>query len=150
MHEAVLREFEQADLLVMAAAVADFAPVQPVASKIKREAVTGGSLMLELKPNPDILKAVGPVKRGRLVVGFALETEAEEENARRKLVSKSLDLIVMNNPTREGSGFGGDTNVVTLLAPDGTVERLPRMPKIQVAHAILDRVVAMLTPAGRG
>lgn len=150
MHDAVLREFEQADLLVMAAAVADFAPVQAAPSKIKREAVSGEILKLELKANPDILKAIGAVKGRRLVVGFALETEAEEENARRKLVSKNLDLIVVNNPTQEGSGFGSDTNVVALLAPGGRIERLVQMPKIDVAHAILDRVVTMLAHAGRG
>lgn len=150
MHDAVLREFEHSDVLVMAAAVADFAPVQVAPSKIKRDAVTGERLTLELKRNPDILKALGTAKGERLVVGFALETEAEEENARRKLEAKHLDLIVINNPTREGSGFGSDTNIVALLTPGGRIERLPRMPKIDVAHAILDRVATMRTHARRG
>ena len=150
MHDAVLREFENSDLLVMAAAVADFAPVQAAPSKIKRDALTGERLTLELKRNPDILKALGAAKGGRLVVGFALETEAEEENARRKLEAKRLDLIVINNPMHQGSGFGSDTNIVALLTPGGRIERLPRLPKIDVAHAILDRVAAMLTHAGRG
>jgi phosphopantothenoylcysteine decarboxylase/phosphopantothenate--cysteine ligase len=150
MHDAVRREFERSDILMMAAAVADFAPANVAPSKIKREALTGESLTLELNPNPDILKTVGASKGQRLVVGFALETDAEVENARRKLKAKNLDLIVLNNPTREGSGFGSDTNIVALVFPGGQVEHLPQMAKIDVAHAILDRVATMLTHAGRG
>jgi phosphopantothenoylcysteine decarboxylase / phosphopantothenate---cysteine ligase len=150
MRDAVLREFERSDVLVMAAAVADFAPVEAAASKIKRDAIRGETFTLELKRNPDILKTAGANKGGRLVVGFALETDAEMENARRKLEAKNLDLIIMNNPTLDGSGFGSDTNIVVLLAPGGRVEHLPRMPKIEVAHAILDRLASMLTHAGRG
>jgi phosphopantothenoylcysteine decarboxylase / phosphopantothenate---cysteine ligase len=150
MRDAVLREFQRADVLVMAAAVADFAPVEVAPSKLKRDAVHGELFTLALKRNPDILKAAGANKGERLLVGFALETDAEMENARQKLEAKNLDLIVMNNPTRDGSGFGSDTNIVALLAPGGRVEHLPKMPKIDVAHAILDRIATMLTHAGRG
>lgn len=144
MQEAVLQQFPQVDLLLMAAAVADFAPVSPAAGKIKRGQKGPGVWTLELRQNPDILKAAGERKSRQVVVGFALETENGEEHARRKLEAKKCDLVVLNNATEEGAGFGTDTNVVTLLAADGTVERLPTLPKIDVAHRILTRIAPQL------
>jgi phosphopantothenoylcysteine decarboxylase/phosphopantothenate--cysteine ligase len=144
MKEAVEREFVAADLVVMAAAVADFAPVAPAGSKIKRETFTGDHLMLELQKNPDILKAVGERKTHQVLIGFALETEDGIENARKKLVEKHLDVIVLNNPNEEGAGFGKDTNVVTVITANGTVEQLPVMSKFDAAHEILDRVAPLL------
>ncbi|MEW6511275.1 MAG: bifunctional phosphopantothenoylcysteine decarboxylase/phosphopantothenate--cysteine ligase CoaBC [Bacteroidota bacterium] len=142
MAGAVEREFPSSQLLVMAAAVADFAPAHVAEQKIKRSG-TGG-LTLELTPNPDILRSVAKRKKGQIVVGFALETEHGEEHARAKLKDKQLDLIVLNNPREEGAAFGADTNIVTLISPDGEPERLPQMAKIDVAHAILSRAAVLL------
>jgi len=139
MAAAVTAEFPGADLLVMAAAVADFAPVSAAAHKIKREESAGGGLVLHLAENPDILKAVGAAKRRQVIVGFALETDNGEENARRKLAAKNLDMIVLNNPLEDGAAFGGDTNVVTIIGASTGAERLGRMAKIDVAHALLSR-----------
>jgi len=144
MAAAVTAEFPSADLLVMAAAVADFAPVRASARKIKREESAGKGLVLELAENPDILKTVGAAKGGQVIVGFALETENGEANARRKLAAKNLDMIVLNNPLDEGAAFGGDTNVVTIISAAGGAERLPRMAKIDVAHALLARARPLL------
>ena len=144
MAAAVTAEFASADLLVMAAAVADFAPVRASARKIKREESAGKGLVLQLAENPDILKAVGAAKRRQVIVGFALETENGEENARRKLAAKNLDMIVLNNPLEEGAAFGGDTNVVTIIGAAGNAEHLPRMAKIDVAHALLARALPLL------
>ena len=125
-----------ADALIMAAAVADYRPAKTQAQKLKRG--TSG-MMLALVPNPDLLKTVAR-PRGLKVVGFALETEKEIESARRKLVEKKCDLLVLNNPTKPGSALGGDTNEITLLDRDGGVERLPVMAK----RAAADRVAARL------
>jgi phosphopantothenoylcysteine decarboxylase/phosphopantothenate--cysteine ligase len=144
MEETVMREFDRAHVLIMAAAVADFSPRIPFDSKIKRQSIQGDLFTLELKKNPDILARAGSLKNRRLLVGFALETDDVIENARQKLASKHCDIIVLNNPREKGAGFGTDTNVVTLLSTDGKVDELPLMPKIDVAHAILDRVARLL------
>ena len=144
MTAAVEREFPAADLLVMAAAVADFSPAHVSATKIKREEQTGDSMTLALSKVPDILKAIAPSKGKRVVVGFALETDDGVANAQRKLAAKNLDFIVLNNPRDAGAGFGIDTNIVTIIRPDAKPEQLPRAPKIDVAHAILTRAVPLL------
>jgi len=144
MGEATGKEFATADLLVMAAAVADFAPLRVADRKIKREQQTGATMSIELAANPDILRSIAPRKRGQVVVGFALETDDGIENARKKLASKNLDLIVLNNPLDDGAGFGADTNIVTMIRPGVEPERLPRAAKIDVAHAILTRVIPLL------
>jgi phosphopantothenoylcysteine decarboxylase/phosphopantothenate--cysteine ligase len=145
MYDAVQREFSSVDLVVMAAAVADFAPVGPSDSKIKREALKGETITLELRRNPDILKTIARQKKQQLLVGFALETENEVENARRKLREKQLDMVVVNNPREEGAGFGADTNVVKIVTADGDVEALPQMAKFDVANEILNRIVPRLS-----
>ncbi len=144
MHEAVLPAFKTTDVLIMAAAVADFAPVQTAPHKIKREAVAGDSFNIACAKNPDILRSAADRKTTQVLVGFALETTSDLEHARRKLTAKGLDLIVANNPTEEGAGFGSDTNVVTLITPDGRADRLPRQTKFDVANIILDRILPML------
>jgi phosphopantothenoylcysteine decarboxylase/phosphopantothenate--cysteine ligase len=146
MAAAVQEEFPRSDVLVMAAAVADFAPATVVDHKIKREERPGDTMMLELVKNPDILKGLTARKAHQVVVGFALETEDGVNNARKKLNGKNLDLIALNNPLEEGAAFGGDTNVVTLIGRNAEPEILPRAPKIDVAHAILTRVVPLLHP----
>ena len=144
MYDAVKREFPSADLVVMAAAVADFAPVASSATKLKREGVPGDRFTIELQKNPDILKTIGEHKSGQVLVGFALETENGIENAQRKLSGKHLDAIVLNNPNDQGAAFGSETNVVTVITANGTIEQLPRMFKFEVANEILNRVLPLL------
>lgn len=142
MADAVAAEIANADLLVMAAAPADFKPAQVASAKIKK---TGTAPSLALAETPDILKSTaGKRKPGMLVVGFALETDDLESNAQKKLAAKGLDFIVANNAREAGAGFGYDTNRVTIIAKDGAVSELPLMSKRETADAILDRIEAML------
>lgn len=141
MMEAVLEKSSAADVLIMAAAVADFRPAEPSAQKIKR---SRGELTLRLVPTVDILGEVSRRSNTHLVkVGFAAESEDLLANARQKLVSKGLDLIVANDIGAEGSGFGSDTNKVMLVDQSSVVD-LPLMPKYEVAHKVLDAVRAIL------
>jgi phosphopantothenoylcysteine decarboxylase/phosphopantothenate--cysteine ligase len=144
MQVAVEREFPSADLVIMAAAVGDFAPVAPSQSKLKREDLDDDRLTIEFTKNPDILKTIGQRKRHQVIVGFALETDDELANARKKLAGKNLDAVVLNNPMVPGAGFGTDTNVVTVLTARGEAETLPLQPKANIAHEILNRVVPLL------
>ena len=142
MSAAVGEALAAADVLVMAAAPADFRPATLAGQKIKRGA---GPLTLELEPTPDILVATrGQRRAGAVVVGFALETTDTDANARRKLAAKDLDLVVLNDATEAGAGFGVDTNRVTLIARNGASEALPLLPKGEVADAILDRVDTLI------
>lgn len=133
----VLRRIEDCDILIMAAAPSDYSPGESYGHKLKK---TNDDLTLRLQPTTDILKEVGKIKENRVLVGFALETDNEIENARKKVKEKNLDMIVVNNPTVEGAGFGTSTNRVTVLKKRGKPEELPLMPKRQVAQEILDRV----------
>ncbi len=143
MRDAVARRLGDADLLVMAAAPADYRPAQPAPAKIKK---TGRSLALELHETPDILATTRDARRpGAVIVGFALETDDLLANAARKLEAKGLDLIVLNDANEPGAGFGVDTNLVTFLSRRQTSpERLPLMHKSAVADAILDRAEVLL------
>ena len=143
MYDTVLKEFDATDVLIMAAAVADFTPAAVATTKIKRDKVHGDSWDIACVKNPDILRAASERKKHQMMVGFALETDDELAHARRKLTEKRLDLVVMNNPNVDGAAFGADTNVVTLLAADGTTEELPRKAKAEVANDILDRVARL-------
>jgi len=138
MKEAVAKVVAQADALIMAAAVADYQPKKVAEAKIKKETA---SLTLELIRTPDIL---AEVKGNFLRVGFAAESEDIVANARRKLESKQLDLIVANDITDPTGGFDADTNQVTLIDRDGKVESLPLLTKREAADKILDRVVGLL------
>ena len=143
MRDAVLKALADAHALVMAAAVADYSPVFTVSHKVKKGAETWS---IELGKTPDILEE----SRGRFIkVGFAAESEELLENARDKVLRKSLDLIVANDITAEGSGFSADTNKVLLVDKHGSVEDLPLMPKYEVAHHILDRVQRLLGEGSR-
>ena len=139
MRDAVLAASEQADLLVMAAAISDFSPAQIAAEKIKKN---GAGLTLELVKNEDWMPlAIGP----RLVkVAFAAETGDAAEKARAKVTSKGAVFTVANDVSEPGSGFGTDTNRVTIVDAAGAVEPLPLMDKLAVAHAILDRALPHL------
>lgn len=140
MHDAVRAALADADVLVMAAAVADWRPRDVAANKLKKGAET---LTIELVPTVDILRALGDddVTKDVFVVGFAAETEHVIDNARAKLDAKDLDLIVVNDVSREGIGMGADDNEVTVIARDGTVETIARAPKSDVADEIV-RIVA--------
>jgi phosphopantothenoylcysteine decarboxylase / phosphopantothenate---cysteine ligase len=137
MHRAVLANLERATVIVMAAAVADYRPTSPFASKLKRGAER---LNIEFEPTADILADVSRRKGERLVIGFAAETDELTEHARRKLKEKGADLIVANDVTAPGAGFDHETNVVTIFRADGAERSLPKLTKIQVAHRILDEV----------
>ena len=140
MHEEVLRAFEATDIVVMAAAPADYRPTQRAPHKIKK---TAAPLTLTFERNPDIAQTLGTRKTHQFLVCFAAETENLLGNAKEKLVRKNCELIVANDVLAEGAGFEADTNVVTLLERGGTSERLPRLSKRDVADAILTRVVSM-------
>ena len=133
-----------ASVVVAAAAVSDYRPAQASPAKLKK---TEGPLRLELVRTPDILKALGEAKGARLLVGFAAETEDVVANARRKLETKNLDLIVANDVTAPGAGFGGSTNAVVLLRRDGKRTDVPLASKREVAERILDEVIALRTGA---
>lgn len=138
MSDAVGRRLPDQDVLIMAAAPADFRPATVAADKIKRG---GGARSLELEATGDILTTTrGQRKAGAVIVGFALETTAVMNGATKKLADKDLDLIVANDATEPGAGFSVDTNRVTLISRDGTREDLPLMAKIAVADEILNRV----------
>ena len=141
MADAVFDNLSGASIVIMSAAVADFRAARVQPGKIKRGA---GSRTLELEPTEDILSEVGRRRHPRqLLVGFAAETDRLVENARAKLVSKNLDLIVANDVTQEGAGFDVDTNIVTLVFPDGQVLPLEPMRKPEVAGRILDEVAGL-------
>lgn len=131
-----------ADALVMAAAPADFRPETVAGQKLKKAPGNDGMTVTFTK-NPDIL---GTLPGGGIRVGFAAETENLAENAQEKLARKRLHFIVGNDVTRAGSGFGTDTNEVTLFHASGQVEQLPMLTKYEVGHAILDRIAALLAP----
>jgi len=139
MYEAVKKTVAKADVLIMAAAVADYRPKKVSKSKIKRERAS--DLVLELERTPDIL---GEVKGKILRIGFAAESENLVANAKGKLEKKRLDLIVANDITAKGSGIGADTNQVVIIDRKGKVEKLPLLPKREVADRILNRIAESL------
>lgn len=139
MRTAVLKFFPETTILIMAAAVADWRPASPLYQKIKK---TGQSWWVEFVQNPDILGEVSSARRReQILVGFSAETEKIHENANKKLKEKGLDLIVANDVTQAGAGFGTDTNIVSLIDGKGEIEELPKMSKEQVAGRILNRIV---------
>ncbi|HXJ35790.1 MAG TPA: bifunctional phosphopantothenoylcysteine decarboxylase/phosphopantothenate--cysteine ligase CoaBC [Candidatus Eisenbacteria bacterium] len=146
MAAALRSEFPRATLLVMAAAVADYRAARPAERKVKK---SSSHLALELARNEDIISGLAAAKRDRVVVGFAAETHDLVTEARRKLREKRLDLVVANDVTAEGAGFGSDTNVVRLIDAAGGDEVLPVLPKDEVAARILDWFVQRRQGAAR-
>jgi phosphopantothenoylcysteine decarboxylase/phosphopantothenate--cysteine ligase len=142
MYRSVLANLDWATVIVKAAAVGDFAPSNPNNKKIKKK--TGKGLTLALEPTHDILGEIGRRKGDKVLVGFAAETENIIENAKDKLRRKNADLIVANDVTKEGAGFGADTNIVSLIDSWGRVEELPLMTKEGVAVRIMDKVAELL------
>jgi phosphopantothenoylcysteine decarboxylase/phosphopantothenate--cysteine ligase len=149
MRDAVLSEVDRTEVLLMAAAVADFRSVQTSPQKIKRRK---GIPQVELEPTDDILGLVADKRRKegwpRLVVGFAAESEDLIANARTKLMEKDLTLIVANDITALDAGFEVDTNQVTLIDAEGGVQELPLMTKVEVAESVLQRVLQLLETLG--
>ena len=141
MYSAVRTRFARADVLIMAAAVSDFVPSVVSLEKTKKKEE---EINLRLKPGVDILKEMGKRKKKQILVGFSLETQDEIRNSKRKLTEKNLDLVVINNPTIPGAGFEVDTNRVILIDKKGKVEKLPLLPKKEVAERVLDEVTVLL------
>lgn len=141
MFEAVVGRYDQVDAVIKAAAVADFRPRQKSGQKLKKQVV---SPVLELERTPDILSYLGEHKSRQVLVGFAAETENLLENAGSKLRQKNLDMVVANDLTEPGAGFGVDTNLVTLLYSSGETIKLPVLSKKEVAGILLDKVAAII------
>ena len=140
MYNAIADREETSDIIIMAAAVADYTPVYYSEHKIKKQ---DGEFSVELERTDDILRALGENKRpGQTLVGFAMETENVVENGEKKLISKNADLIAANSAVEEGSGFQGDTNRLTLITSRGN-EELPLMSKDKCAHKLLDAVLKL-------
>ncbi|OLB21428.1 MAG: phosphopantothenoylcysteine decarboxylase [Acidobacteriales bacterium 13_2_20CM_55_8] len=138
MRQAVLKLLPEATVVIKTAAVSDYRPKSTASQKIKRS----GPMSLELEPTVDILAEIARHKNSQIVVGFAAETQNALENARRKLASKSLDAIVVNDVSREGVGFDSDRNAVTIITNDSVVD-VPETTKWEVAQRVLDEVVRL-------
>ena len=138
MYNAVVDNFEAQDIVIKAAAVADYKPKNPADEKVKKK---DGDLAIELERTKDILKTIGERKTKQFLCGFSMETENMLENSKAKLKKKNLDMIVANNLKVQGAGFGTDTNVVTIITED-EVKELEIMSKDDVAGVIVDNILA--------
>ncbi|MDR0271064.1 bifunctional phosphopantothenoylcysteine decarboxylase/phosphopantothenate--cysteine ligase CoaBC [Paenibacillus sp.] len=134
MYQAVLRHWQDCDLVIKAAAVADYRPAETASCKIKKK---GDSMTLELIKTVDILEQLGKIKSNQFLIGFAAETHNVEAYAKDKLARKNCDLIVANDVTAEGAGFRTDTNIVQIYDADGLVEQMPVMSKDEIARRLL-------------
>ncbi len=143
MREAVLRLLAEASIVIKAAAVSDYTVINPPDQKIKRT----GAMTLELEPSADILAEIARRKTSQIIIGFAAETQSVMENARKKLVSKSLDIIVANDVSQPGIGFDSERNTVTILTADETTE-VPETTKWEVAQRVLDYTVRFKAKRG--
>lgn len=140
MYEACMRHFEETDIAVMAAAVADYTPVDVSDAKIKKQA---SEFELKLKKTTDILKSLGVIKKSnQLLIGFALENRDEKQYALKKLQEKNADAIVMNSLRDEGAGFAGDTNKITIFEKDGTETSYELKSKTAAAKDIVEKIIA--------
>ncbi|MEG3071167.1 MAG: phosphopantothenoylcysteine decarboxylase [Candidatus Syntrophopropionicum ammoniitolerans] len=140
MYEAVMSRFSGVDIVVKTAAVADYRPLQFSNQKVKKQ---DGPLSLALTRNPDILAELGRKKDQQILVGFAAETSNLEKYARQKVTDKNLDLLVANDISQNGAGFGSDTNIVKFFYPNGGMKEMPLMDKTVLAGRILDEVLAL-------
>ncbi|MDQ0230588.1 bifunctional phosphopantothenoylcysteine decarboxylase/phosphopantothenate--cysteine ligase CoaBC [Metabacillus malikii] len=146
MYEQVIKHFEQADVVIKSAAVADYRPVQTYNQKLKKQ---NSDMQIEMERTVDILNELGKLKSTQLLVGFAAETNNLEEYAKKKIITKNLDLIVANNVTSEGAGFDKDTNIVTIIDKAFNKVELPKMSKYDVAKILLEKVQLLLEERGR-
>jgi phosphopantothenoylcysteine decarboxylase/phosphopantothenate--cysteine ligase len=143
MYEAVHKNVDNADIVIMSAAVADYSPKNISDKKIKKKT---DSLTIELAPTKDILKSVGEIKKlNQLLVGFALETNDEKENATKKLHAKNLDLIVLNSLNDKGAGFGFNTNKVTIIDKNNNADEFELKSKSLVATDIFNKIISLLS-----
>jgi len=138
MFNEVMNHFDWADIIIKAAAVGDFTPSNVIQGKIKKGEK---DLTLTLKPTKDILLEIGRRKDGKTIVGFAAECENIIENSKEKLRGKNADLIVANDISKVGSGFGQDTNVAYFVERSGPVEELPLMSKSDLANRVFDKIL---------
>lgn len=141
MYETVTSSFDEMDIVIKSAAVADYKPKNISDSKIKK---SDSDLVLELDRNKDILFELGKLKTKQVLVGFAAETDDLIANAQKKLAKKNLDFIVANDLKQEGAGFAGDTNIAKLLFADGNIEELPIMTKNQLSKEIYDKIIYIM------
>ncbi|MHC2994856.1 MAG: bifunctional phosphopantothenoylcysteine decarboxylase/phosphopantothenate--cysteine ligase CoaBC [Candidatus Atribacteria bacterium] len=139
MKSEVFKYFEEAHIIISAAAVADFRPKEIFSGKIKKE--ESKKMVIEIERTPDILYEVGKKKRDKILVGFAAETENLVHNASKKLKEKNLDLIIANDLLVKGAGFGSDKNTAKIINNKGIVQKLPLMPKSDMAEKILDEIL---------
>jgi len=137
MYDAVMNNYKDYDCIVMVAAVADYRPKKVSELKIKKDSSFDA---IELEKTIDILNELGKIKGSRILAGFCAETDNLMENAMSKIQQKNLDLIIANNVTLEGAGFGTDTNIITIIRKDGTVIDLPLMSKLSAADKIIDEI----------
>ena len=141
MYQQVTQAAETADIVVMAAAVADYTPAEVADQKIKK---SDGDMAIPLKRTKDILLSLGQNKRkGQFICGFSMETEKLLENSSAKLVKKNADMICANSLTQEGAGYQVDTNILTLITRDGQ-EQLPLLSKLDASHRIFDKILSMI------
>ena len=145
MYKAVLDNYKKAAIIIKAAAVADYCPKALAIEKIKKDKPT---FSLELKRNPDIIAEIGKNKDDRILVGFAMETENLLANAREKLKTKNMDLIIANNLQEEGAGFRTDTNIITIIDRTGNAEYFEKMTKVEAAGEILNRIQKIINKKG--
>ncbi len=141
MYDACMANYQSSDIIIMAAAVSDYKVNNPKDSKIKK---SGKGFTLDLEPTKDILKAIGKKKKKKqFLVGFALETNNEINNANKKLKEKNLDMIVLNSLNDKGAGFESDQNKVTLIYPNGTIDKYNLKPKKEIAKDIINKIIEL-------
>lgn len=141
MYEAILKNIDENQVVIKSAAVADYKPKNYCDKKIKK---SDDELVISLDRNKDIAYEIGKIKKNKILVGFAAETNDLIENAKNKIKKKNLDFIVANDLTKEGAGFGVDTNIVKIIDKDGIILEYPIMKKEEVANVILDKVKSLL------
>ena len=140
MYEAAITAFPQMDAAILSAAVADYRPEHTADEKMKR--TEDKNISITLIPNPDIAATLGKMKKpGQLLIGFALETTEEEENARKKIEKKNMDYIILNSLKDKGAGFGYDTNKITILSRNGEKKAFELKPKNEVAKDIVEHTL---------
>ena len=142
MYEAVLENLDENDVVIKSAAVADYKPKKYSNKKIKK---SDDDLVIELDRNKDIAQEIGKIKNNKILVGFAAETNDLIENASLKIKKKNIDFIVANDLTKEGAGFGVDTNIVKIIDKEGNITEYPKMKKEEVANIILDKIKELLS-----
>ncbi|MDK2563118.1 bifunctional phosphopantothenoylcysteine decarboxylase/phosphopantothenate--cysteine ligase CoaBC [Romboutsia sedimentorum] len=141
MYDAVIENFDENQVIIKSAAVADYKPKDYSDKKIKK---SNDDLSIELDRNKDIAYEIGKIKKDKILVGFAAETNDLIENAKGKVQKKNLDFIVANDLTKEGAGFGVDTNIVKIIDKQGNITEYPKMKKEEVANVILDKITMLL------